>query len=85
MLRKTLFLLRKACFCVYIVDIEGNSSISRVVSSFCVFLLFCCVAADAALRPPLTTAIVASLTRLTPVERPFRFILVFADDASPAT
>jgi hypothetical protein len=31
------------------------------------------------------TAIVSSLTRTTPVERPFRFILVFADDASPAT
>jgi hypothetical protein len=26
------------------------------------------------------TVIVASLTRTTPVERPFRFILVFADD-----
>jgi len=29
----------------------------------------------------LLTAIVASLTRTTPVERPFGFILVFADDA----
>jgi hypothetical protein len=28
----------------------------------------------------LLTAIAASLTRLTPVERPFRFVLVFADD-----
>jgi hypothetical protein len=29
---------------------------------------------------PALTAVVASLTRPTPVERPFEFILVFADD-----
>jgi len=29
---------------------------------------------------PALTVIVASLTRTTPVERPFGFILVFADD-----
>ena len=29
---------------------------------------------------PALTAIIASLTRTTPVERPFGFILVFADD-----
>jgi hypothetical protein len=78
-------MLRKACFYVYIINIKDNSSISRVISSSCVFLLFCCVAANTASRPPLIMVIVASLTRPTPVKRPFRFILVFADDASPAT
>jgi hypothetical protein len=48
---------------------EGSVSSKEGIASvdFCALLLL--------------TAIVASLTRPTPIERPFRFILVFADDA----
>ena len=47
---------------------EGSVSLKEEVASvdLCALLL---------------TAIVASLTRTTPVERPFGFVLVFADDA----
>ena len=86
LLQKKPVVAPKSVFLFYIVDIEGNLSISRVVSS-CVFLLFC-VAADAASRLPLKAAIVASLTRPTPIERLFGFILVFQRrraSASPAT
>jgi hypothetical protein len=34
---------------------------------------------------PALIGIIVSLTRTTPVKRSFRFILVFADDASPVT